>query len=103
MVLIMAIANSPTAAQRVGFHFGPLVATVGDAGHTPQPRAFFGLPGPGVAASRPCGAEAPGGRVPSPAPAGGPATAAGPGTARLQRGVVQPLRQRPGEARCAWA
>ena len=32
VVLIMAIANSPTAAQRVGFHFGPLVATVGDDG-----------------------------------------------------------------------
>ena len=34
-----------------------------------------------AAASRPCGAEAPGGRGPSPAPAGEPATTAGAGTA----------------------
>ncbi len=43
----------------------------------------------GDAASRPCGAEAPGGPVPSPAPVGEPATAAGPGTA------PPPARRRP--------
>ena len=40
-----------------------------------------GTPATTAAASRPCGAEAPGGHLPSPAPAGEPAMAAGAGTA----------------------